>query len=370
MSTHRRSSPSQEALALPDWPKADRETWQAAQEAAGALDDGGAASHLNALTLQDLTRRYAYFLSFVAQKGELDHLGPAGATVTEQNIRHYLRYLEQHVSSVTLSQSIYKISRVAHFLAPGRDWHWLRRLARRLKLRAKPRDKRNDVVPIKELFQLGLRLMDQAERIAKATNCFRALLYRDGLIIAILAADPLRLANITALEIGRTLINDGTTWSLNIPPEETKSGRLHLAVLPDWAARCIDRYVQYHRPYLANVESTNRLWLSQVGRPLTDDGLYQAVCKRTHDAFGKPINPHLFRSCLATSTAVHHGAQMGLAMTVLDHTSSKVTERYYNQARMIDAVQAYQEIVLADLPNLAIEIGRTGRQRQRSEIPQ
>jgi hypothetical protein len=44
-----------------------------------------------------------------------------------------------------------------------------------------------------------------------------------------------------------------------------------------------------------------------------------------------------------------------LAMNVLDHTSSKVTERYYNQAKMIDAVQAYQEIVLADQPNLAIE---------------
>lgn len=351
MSTRRRSPPSQKALALPDWPKADRETWQAAQEPAGNLDDGGAASHLNALTRQDVARRYAYFLSFVAQKGELDHLGPAGATVTEQNIQHYLHYLERHVSSVTLARSFYKISRVAHILDPGRDWHWFQRLVRRLELRAKPCDKRNDVVPIKELFQLGLRLMDQAERTTKATDCFRALLYRDGLIIALLAADPLRLANITALEIGRTLINDGTTWSLNIPPEETKSDRLHLAVLPDWAARCIDRYVQHCRPYLANAESTNRLWLSQVGRPLTEDGLYRAVCKRTHDAFGKRINPHLFRSCLATSTAVHHGAQMGLAMTVLDHTSSKVMGRYYNQAKMIDAVQAYQEIVLGDQPN-------------------
>ena len=35
-------------------------------------------------------------------------------------------------------------------------------------------------------------------------------------------------------------------------------------------------------------------------------------------------------------------------MTVLDHKSSEVTERYYNQAKMIDAVRAYQEILLAD----------------------
>ena len=253
---------------------------------------------------------------------------------------------------MTLAQSIYKISRVAHYLAPGRDWRWLRRVVRRLELRAKPRDKRNDVVPIKELFQLGLPANGSGrEKPPSATNSFRALLYRDGLIIALLAADPLRLANITALEIGRTLIKDGTTWSVNIPAEETKARRLHLAVLPDWSARCIDRYVQHYRTFFSNAESTNRLWLSQDGRPLTADGLYRLVCKRTLDAFGKRVNPHLFRSCLATSTAVHHGAHIGLAMTVLDHTSIEVTGRYYNQAKMIDAVRAYQEILLADKPN-------------------
>ena len=252
---------------------------------------------------------------------------------------------------MTLAQSIYKIARVAYYLSPGRDWRWLQRLVRRLQLRAKPRDKRNDVVPIKELSRLGRQLMDQAENAAKATNCFRALLFRDGLIIALLAADPLRLANITALEIGRTLIKDGTTWSVNIPSEETKAGRLHLAILPNWSARCIDRYVQHYRPFLQNAESTNRLWLDQAGRPLTANALYLLVCKRTLDAFGKRVSPHLFRSCLATSAAIHHGAQIGLAMTVLDHTSTEVTERYYNQAEMIDAVRAYQEILLGDQQN-------------------
>jgi site-specific recombinase XerD len=99
------------------------------------------------------------------------------------------------------------------------------------------------------------------------------------------------------------------------------------------------QYVQHYRLFFRNAESTNRLWLSQLGRPLTDSSLYRLICKRTRDAFGKRINPHRFRSCLATSTAVHHGAEIGLAMTVLDHKSSEVTERYYNQAKMIDAGQ-------------------------------
>jgi len=348
MSTYRRSSPSQKALALPAWPKADREAWQAAQETAGVLDEGGIASHLSALTRKDLTRRYSYFLSFLADRGMLDLQGPAALVVTEENILLYLRYLEPRVSSVTLAQSLYKIARVAYCLAPERDWRWLRRIVRRLDLRARPRHKRNKVVPIKELFMLGRHLMDQAENLAEATSCFRARLYRDGLIIALLAADPIRLANCTALEIGRTIIKDGTTWSFDIPAEETKAGRRHLAVLPDRSTPRIDRYVQHYRRLFPNAESTNRFWLNQVGRPLTGYGLYHLVCERTLDAFGKRVSPHLFRSCLGTSTAVHHGAEIGLAMTVLDHKSSKVFERHYNQARTIDAVRAYQILLLSD----------------------
>ncbi len=348
MTGNRRNPPCQKALALRDWPHADRETWHAAQATAGVLDEGGIASHLSVRTLEDLTSRYAYFLFFLARRERLEHQRPGAALVTPENILEYVRYLEPRVRSVTLAQSLYKILRVASCLAPLQDWRWLRRIVRRLDLRAKPRDRRNEVVEIKELFRLGLQLMDQAETALTGSAFFRAMLYRDGLIIALLAADPLRLANITALEIGRTLVRDGATWSLNIPAEETKARRLHLAVLPDWSVPCIDRYVQHYRPFFCNAESAGRLWLSRGGQPLGENGLYRLVCKRTLDALGKRISPHLFRSCHATSTAVHHGAHIGLAITVLDHRSSEVMERYYNQAKMIDAVQAYQAILLGN----------------------
>jgi integrase/recombinase XerD len=347
MTGHRRNPPNQKALPLPDWPRTDREAWAAAQKAAGVLYDGGVASHLKAYNRCDLTRRYAYFLLFLANQDRLEHHGPAAASVTEENILDYVHYLEPRVSSVTLAQSLRKIARVATFLDPGRDWLWLRRLARRLQLRAKPRDRRHEVEEIRELFRLGLRLMHQADKAATATAFSRALLYRDGLIIALLAADPLRLANSTGLEIDRTLIKDGATWSFNIPAEETKAGRLHLAILPDWSAPCIDRYVEHYRPLFRNADATNRLWLSRNGRPLAYGSLYHLVCKRTYEAFGKKISPHLFRACLATSTAIHHGAHMGLAMTVLDHKSTEVMERHYIHAQMIDAVRAYQMLLAA-----------------------
>ena len=236
MSKPCRNPPSQKALPLAKWSRADRETWCAAQEKAGVLDDGGVASHLSARTLDDLTSRYSYLLYFLAERGKLNHYGPAAVSVTEENILDYVRFLEPRVSSVTLAKSVQKIARVAACLAPDRDWRWLRRIVRRLGLRARPRDRRHEVVEIKELFRLGLRLMGQAEMTKNLTSFRRALACRDGLIIALFAADPLRLANIAALEIGRTLIKDGTTWSFEIPAEETKERRLHLAILPEWCA--------------------------------------------------------------------------------------------------------------------------------------
>ena len=100
-------------------------------------------------------------------------------------------------------------------------------------------------------------------------------------LIAVVAADPLRLSHITGLEIGRTLIKDGATWSVSIPGEETKAGRLHLAILPDWSAPCIDHYVHAYRPMFRNADVTTRLWLSRNGRPLDYSSIYRLVCDRT-----------------------------------------------------------------------------------------
>src|SRR5262249_35545705 len=94
-----RSPPSQRALPIEDWSQADREAWMAAQKAAGVLDEGGVGSHLSQRTLKDLTSRYAYLLSFLVERGELNHHGPAAASVTEENILPYVRFLEPRVSS-------------------------------------------------------------------------------------------------------------------------------------------------------------------------------------------------------------------------------------------------------------------------------
>jgi len=76
-----------------------------------------------------------------------------------------------------------------------------------------------------ELVELGLRLMEGAESEAKGTERQRAIAFRDGMLIALLALRPaMRRRNLAALEIDRHLRRIGDTWIVAFAEDETKTG--------------------------------------------------------------------------------------------------------------------------------------------------
>ena len=48
----------------------------------------------------------------------------------------------------------------------------------------------------------------------------------------------------------------------------------------------------------------NALWVSSDGSPMGYFAIADTIARRTATAFGRPINPHLFRDCAATSIAI------------------------------------------------------------------
>ena len=66
-----------------------------------------------------------------------------------------------------------------------------------------------------DLLRLGETLMAEASQ--QSTTRLRAMQFRDGLIIALLAARPLRLRNLAGLELDRTLTRRGEGWWIDIP---------------------------------------------------------------------------------------------------------------------------------------------------------
>src|SRR4051812_3494240 len=93
--------------------------------------------------------------------------------------------------------------------------------------------------------------MRQAEAGDGATERERARRYRDGLMIALLAARPLRLQNFVDLTLGRHLVRRGAGWWLEVPGPETKTGEPIDLPFPDDLAPALEIYLARWRRRLA-----------------------------------------------------------------------------------------------------------------------
>jgi len=207
--------------------------------------------------------------------------------------------------------------------------------------RARPQEKRGKIVDPRLLLELGRGLMDSAEQVAQAGE--RARQYRDGLIIALLVSRPLRRRSFSALELGRTLHVTAGRYVIELHEHDTKAGHPVCFDVPDWLTNYITRYLEQYRPLFPGARMTQALWLSSKGGSLGEDALYDLVCRRTREAFGFAIHPHLFRDIAATAFAREAPGSLDVARDLLTHAKFETTQQYYTQARTADAAR-----VLAD----------------------
>jgi integrase len=235
---------------------------------------------------------------------------------------------------------------------PDQDWSWIYRFASSVRARHKPaRSKRHRLVHIGRLFDLGLDLMTGAQN--EATTLHRFKTYRDGLMISLLASRPLRLQNLTGLVLDRTLIKQDGAWWILIPAFQTKTKALIEVPWPDKLVPHLEVYLADHRSGIVALRgprvgtTSDALWLSMYGPPMTDNAIYGRIVARTGEGLGQPINPHLFRDCAATSVAIDDPGHVGIASRLLGHRTESTTERYYNQARSVEASRLMQDCLLA-----------------------
>jgi hypothetical protein len=110
------------SLPIEGWPAADRQAWLAARRPSQRLSRGGTGGHLKPVTLDDLVRRYGYFLDHLGRRSELDPAKAAAAHITPDRVGTYLTELRGRVGSVTLYGSIYKLRRIGELLDPNIDF--------------------------------------------------------------------------------------------------------------------------------------------------------------------------------------------------------------------------------------------------------
>jgi integrase/recombinase XerD len=344
--------PDRRCKTLGEWPEPDRILWQAALVPGDLLDDGGSRARRSEYSNRNAVDGYGRWLSWLDRQGLLDTTGAPADRIIPTRVSAYIADLEKHNATQTLLNRLQELQAVAVVMDPYRDWSWLNRMYSRVRTRHRPaRLKRSRLVPSQELFELGTDLMARAEE--ENTACARAMTYRDGLIVALLAARPLRLRNLAGLVLDRTLVARGRQWWIEFPASETKMKEVIELPWPEPLVGCLETYLARHRDVLAGLRRGSTrlvggaLWISKTGSPMSREAIYGRITARTRDAFGRSINPHLFRDAATTTIAIDDPRHVGIAAPLLGHRSAATTEKYYNQASSVEARRSLQNFLLS-----------------------
>lgn len=334
------------SLPLGEWPPAHRAAWEEACRPAIRLKLGGSASHLGPVSRKDIANRYGAFLSFLQRRKVLDMESLPGSQVTHDNVEAYIGELRGRVRSFTVWNAVYKLRWAVQLMNPQAEFDWLREIENDLALLIEPKSKFDRLVLAERLVEAGLELVAKSQKSVK--NEFEtARGVRNGLIIALLAACPIRIRNFAELEIGKTFKQVDDSWWISLPASSTKSRRMDERRVPKYLNKIIELYLTQSRPRLIGLRpNSNWLWISsQTGGHFTTKNLGTLISKVTLQTVGVDVSPHLFRTAAATTAALHGSHIPHLASAILGHTDPRITYEHYNRASSINAAKAYAAIV-------------------------
>jgi integrase/recombinase XerD len=343
---------------IADWPERDRALWEKGVEPKGLFEGGGVGAGWSDASRFKTARGYRYWLLWLTAHGLCDRNLSAADRVTRERVAAYVAELKPTRAPYTVLCRIRELYDAMRVMAPETDWDWLSELHCTLSAGVRPvRDKLPRLRPIGELDDLGQRLMDEAESAAEWSARRRAVLFRDALIIALLAYRPVRLKNLAMMRLGRHLVKVGGSWQMLFGAHETKTHVLYEARVPSTLAPRLERYLDAHRPVLLRGKcvhdrannmplsegetsirpKVDAVWVSEVGTQIEQGALTHRIVKHTKAAFGRSVSPHMFRDCVATSIALDNPKHVGDASLVLGHAGHRMTEKHYNHARSLEA---------------------------------
>jgi integrase/recombinase XerD len=338
--------PLRRCLKVHEWPQVDQLAWGALFEPGDILDGtAGLGLHWCDDTRHKYRKGYGRWLTFlITRVRHQTHLAPEDR-VTRESVSAYIDQLTLEVASWTVWGRLAELLAVCKAMAPSTDWSWLNRAVRRLEARGQDsKDKHTRLRPASEIAAWAYAELD---RILKSPPArFAQTRFRDGLLVGLLIACPaMRLGNLIRIEIGRHLLKLEGRFELRFQGFEMKARKPIEIPVPEQLAPYIDHYMDQVRPILLNGAYSDRLWITQYGQPMSCKTVHASISNATKRAFGRPINPHLFRDCAVTSVAIEDPKHIGIAAPILGHTDPRTTERHYIQAHQVHACRALGQSV-------------------------
>lgn len=330
----------------PDWPTSDRMAWDAVFAEGDILDGQGPLAHWRQTTRQTCAQSYGYWLAFLARNGGFDEATGTADRVTPEAVKAYVLSTLERCSMETTHMRLNELGKIVRAMSPTTDWAWLRNAERRLRKQCRHGElKRQAGVSASDLYEWGVDRMNSVEADEPLPAKERAIQYRQGLIVALLIARPVRLRTFLGLRIGKGLVQANGKIVLSLGREDLKDNKARDLPLPAGLEHKMDRYLSQHRQILLQGARTDALWITKYGREYSTSGFVGSLAKLTHREFGETLRPHAFRHIAAISVALEDPENVNIIATILGHASLSTSDTYYNRAKGIEATHAYQDVV-------------------------
>jgi integrase/recombinase XerD len=337
------------SLSFDMWPQDDRTLWQRACRTGVFLEPNGPASHWAEATRKQVAKGYAKWLGYLGSTEQLDGATSPSARISEDRLTGFVAWMQaQKLSSVTIASRVTDLAEAIRVLEPNADRTLLASLVSTLRKREAPsRAKHAWILHPDHLLKEAIAHLEEIPASDCLNEKIRAGHYRDALVIAFLAARPIRLKNLAAITLGSHLMQQDETWFCRFDATETKEKRLLSFSLPHEVACYLEIYIDRYRPLLLKGSEYPDLWISIRGTPMSQQAIYWNTCRLSETLFGHRVNPHLFRDCTASALATDAPDHVLAAARILGHASLDTTLKHYEQSDMIAAVERLHDVLFS-----------------------
>jgi integrase len=333
-------------LKRPNWPITDQIAWGTLFTEGDLLEGCGSCVRWSEGSRRKREQAYGHWLGFLSRRGPLDLPSDVTDRATLETIVAFIEEELARYSVRTVYIHVEDLMFLLRSMAPSKDWVWLHQIVRRLRARSnlgelKPRAG----VTAPQIYEWAFTRMRQADAMDGITSLRRATLYRDGLMVGLLIARPLRLRTFIAIEVERHLVARSNGFLLRFAPNDMKDRKAHEYAVPAELVEPLRRYLGFHRPNLLQAKSSQQLWITRNGDPFTYGGFQRQLPALTFREFGEALRPHAFRHIAATTIAIEDPEHVSIIADVLGHATLSMSQKHYNRARGVEANTSYQEIM-------------------------
>jgi integrase len=207
----------------------------------------------------------------------------------------------------------------------------------------------NDHALARRLLGLPDLIHEELSRQPELTPAQAQRLMR-ALAVGLLLAAPIRLQNLTGLDLQRHLIRVGhgrdTRWHIYLPAEEVKNATDLEYPLPPAVGRLLEFYLAKARPRLATPGCTALFVSGRGGGPRNPTAFSTALREFVGREVGVRITTHQFRHVAGFLYLQQVPGDYETVRALLGHQSIETTIRYYAGMETAAAARAYDAAVL------------------------